>query len=228
MITRDEFAKEELIGAGLPPSTNNVQSLVVWMTSEDTMAEWNPQATTQPMPGATDFNSVGVKNYPDQAIGLQAFSTTLRNGDYGAIINCLERSAVPAETCSAITNSPWGSKPSPELVAEVLTNWVTYASVIIPGSDNTPAPTPEPTPEPIPVPNPTECEVQVPILKNGNTGPAVKNVQLLLNDQIGSHLVLDGIFGQLTEDAVKACQTFWHGTVDGIVGPQTWSALVNF
>lgn len=38
-------------------------------------------------------------------------------------------------------------------------------------------------------------------------------------------LAVDGIFGQLTENAVKDFQTAKHLEVDGIVGPHTWYAL---
>lgn len=228
MITRDEFSRELLIASGLAPSVNNVQSLVVWMTSEDTMAEWNPMATTQPMPGATEFNSAGVKNYPDQAIGIQGFTITLHNGYYGGIIDCLTRSAIPAETCATITNSAWGSKPSSALVAQVLNDWIIYASVVIPGSE---AITPAPIPQPIPVPSiPTETTVTVPTCstQTNNTGPAVNNIQLLANAQAHSNLTVDGIYGPATEAVIKSLQAFWHITQDGICGNVTWGVLCNF
>jgi len=38
-------------------------------------------------------------------------------------------------------------------------------------------------------------------------------------------LATDGIFGQLTENAVKDFQAAKHLQVDGIVGPYTWYAL---
>lgn len=56
-------------------------------------------------------------------------------------------------------------------------------------------------------------------LKKGCKGPDVKILQHLL------HLIEDGIFGPLTEEAVKTFQ--WeHGLgVDGVVGKLTWKAL---
>ncbi|MGD1805243.1 peptidoglycan-binding domain-containing protein [Dapis sp. BLCC M126] len=38
-------------------------------------------------------------------------------------------------------------------------------------------------------------------------------------------MVVDGIFGVATEEAVKKFQKFNDLTVDGIVGPQTWATL---
>lgn len=56
-------------------------------------------------------------------------------------------------------------------------------------------------------------------LKIGNKGADVKALQQKL------HLIPDGIFGNLTEEAVKEFQKTAGITVDGIVGPDTWSKL---
>lgn len=59
------------------------------------------------------------------------------------------------------------------------------------------------------------------VLKKGSRGNDVKTLQRLL------HLYEDGIFGTLTEEAVKEFQEA-HGLVaDGIVGKKTWEALQN-
>lgn len=59
------------------------------------------------------------------------------------------------------------------------------------------------------------------VLKKGSRGNDVKTLQRLL------HLYEDGIFGALTEEAVKEFQEA-HGLVaDGIVGKKTWEALQN-
>lgn len=57
------------------------------------------------------------------------------------------------------------------------------------------------------------------VLKKGSRGNDVKTLQRIL------HLYEDGIFGKLTEEAVKEFQEA-HGLVaDGIVGQITWEAL---
>ncbi len=151
-VTRDAYATAELKFIGKPVSTNNVRTFVIWMVSEGGNATWNPHNTTQDSKGATQYNSAGVKNYPDIQTGLTAFKETIENGRYGSILSALDRNAPPAETCNIIANSAWGSHPTPDLVASVLTSWDSYASVSIAGSESTP----EPKPDPIPVNPPTE------------------------------------------------------------------------
>jgi peptidoglycan hydrolase-like protein with peptidoglycan-binding domain len=56
-------------------------------------------------------------------------------------------------------------------------------------------------------------------------GLAVMDLQTALNRH-GAKLVVDGIFGRLTEAAVKAFQKSRGLVVDGIVGPLTWSKLL--
>jgi hypothetical protein len=57
------------------------------------------------------------------------------------------------------------------------------------------------------------------------TGQAVHDLQTAL-DKHGAKLAVDGIFGPLTEAAVKAFQKSHLVPADGIVGPLTWSKLL--
>ena len=65
-----------------------------------------------------------------------------------------------------------------------------------------------------------------PTLRRGDRGDAVKILQTWLCDK-GYTVVIDGIFGDETYEAVKAYQADHGLTVDGVVGPKTWSALNN-
>lgn len=65
-----------------------------------------------------------------------------------------------------------------------------------------------------------------PTLKKGDRGDEVKALQTLLN-RLGYILDVDGAFGSKTEEAVKDFQRQNGLTVDGIVGPKTWTALDN-
>ena len=78
---------------------------------QTTQAAWNPLATTRDMPGATDFNWVGVKNYRSLAQGIAASIGTLEYGyevyRYGAIVEDLRRCADPYATAASIAASSW-------------------------------------------------------------------------------------------------------------------------
>ena len=65
----------------------------------------------------------------------------------------------------------------------------------------------------------------VPALRTGSTGYAVTRLQRALTAALARTVGIDGQFGSVTEQAVRAYQTARHLGVDGIVGPQTWAAL---
>lgn len=70
-------------------------------------------------------------------------------------------------------------------------------------------------------------DVQLPELSPGATGAPVKTVQAILNGKAGARLAVDGQFGIATENAVKAWQHFFGLAVDGVVGPSTWTVLID-
>ncbi|MEG4572315.1 peptidoglycan-binding domain-containing protein [Microcoleus sp. N3A4] len=65
------------------------------------------------------------------------------------------------------------------------------------------------------------------ILKCGSKGEDVKKLQKLLNARgLSSHpIVIDGVFGPTTENAVKRFQRQADIPVDGVVGGKTWDRL---
>ena len=64
-----------------------------------------------------------------------------------------------------------------------------------------------------------------PLVRKGDRDHPVRTLQDLLRER-GHTVSVDGIFGPLTEQAVRAFQQSTYLTVDGIVGPQTWGALI--
>ena len=73
-------------------------------------------------------------------------------------------------------------------------------------------------------PNAAPAPVQMgntPTLRRGSRGAAVQRLQNLLD------IPADSIFGPVTEAAVRAYQASAGLDVDGVVGPQTWRALLN-
>jgi serralysin len=63
-------------------------------------------------------------------------------------------------------------------------------------------------------------------LKNGSKGPDVVRLQELLKGKGLDLGTIDGKFGPKTEAAVKQYQGAKGLTVDGVVGPKTWNALL--
>lgn len=63
-----------------------------------------------------------------------------------------------------------------------------------------------------------------PMLRQGDSGAAVTELQQLLNAK-GANIAVDGDFGDATRAAVVQFQQQNRLAVDGIVGPQTWQAL---
>ncbi|GAA5513918.1 hypothetical protein Dcar01_02667 [Deinococcus carri] len=63
-------------------------------------------------------------------------------------------------------------------------------------------------------------------VRPGDSGDAVRGVQSQLATR-GYAVTVDGAFGPATESAVKSFQTAQALTADGVVGPNTWLALVE-
>ena len=66
------------------------------------------------------------------------------------------------------------------------------------------------------------------ILRRYSQGPDVSLLQLGLTRSGYRPGSLDGIFGPMTENAVKGFQVRNGLAPDGIVGPQTWRALLPY
>ena len=100
----------DLLGRlGLPKTRENTRVIVAWQLSEGTEAAFNPLATTRDHPGATDFNSVGVKNYPTYEAGMQETIEALHNGLYDHILAALAQGNDANAVGRAIEDSRWGT-----------------------------------------------------------------------------------------------------------------------
>jgi peptidoglycan hydrolase-like protein with peptidoglycan-binding domain len=64
-----------------------------------------------------------------------------------------------------------------------------------------------------------------PLVRKGDQNHPVKTLQYLLRAR-GHTVTVDGIFGPKTDAAVRGFQQQKGLAVDGIVGPDTWSALI--
>lgn len=88
----------------------------------------------------------------------------------------------------------------------------------------------QPAPAPAPSPKPDHPwgawpSREKPILKRGAVGAEVRYLQDVIAQKGGGNIAVDGIFGAQTEVRVRDVQTFFKLTVDGVVGPKTWSAI---
>ena len=66
----------------------------------------------------------------------------------------------------------------------------------------------------------------LPTLRFGDRGDSVKALQRLLLSN-GYFVKIDGVYGALTEAAVKAFQSGRGLRADGVVGPRTWGVLTG-
>jgi peptidoglycan hydrolase CwlO-like protein len=112
-ITQVTWAQAFVKSLGMPMTADNVAAVVAWEMAEGghwyNTAYYNPLNTTQSMPGATIFNSVGVKAYTSWAQGLKASVITIRNGYYGGILDALRRGNDAQGVADAVAASPWGT-----------------------------------------------------------------------------------------------------------------------
>lgn len=97
---------------GMPVTARNVQFLTAWQAHEGGSAANNPLNTTQGWKGASDYNSVGVKNYGNPNIGLLATAKTLRNGYYPGILSALKSGNPTWNPVLGKNLSTWGTGSS--------------------------------------------------------------------------------------------------------------------
>lgn len=113
-MTREEWAKAFLLKIGAPRTQRNLWAIVSWIQAENGPAN-NPLATTQEWPGATNWNSVGVKVYRTVEDGLNATAKTLNYGadrdlyGYKPIRRRLRRNVWAYWTLRAVEASIWGT-----------------------------------------------------------------------------------------------------------------------
>ena len=67
-----------------------------------------------------------------------------------------------------------------------------------------------------------------PVLRNGSSGEAVRELQVALQETGHNPGPIDGVFGAQTEAAVKAFQEDRGIGVDGVVGLITWRNIDEF
>jgi cell wall-associated NlpC family hydrolase len=105
------WQQQILKGVGAPTTPENLRFLDAWQRAEGGSAANNPFNTTEPMPGASSYNSVGVRNYQTPQQGLAATIQTLKGpiGNYGPILDALRQGKDARAAAQAVANSQWGT-----------------------------------------------------------------------------------------------------------------------
>ena len=233
-MNRQEWAAALLTYAGLEQSAEKIDALVAQASKENAGSVWNPLATTEPAPGATNYNAVGVKNYPTLDEGLGATWATFTNGHYPTLLAILRDPAggSAGTYCASPELNVWGTGDcTAELTAIRSGDPFGYLTHPIAG---TVEPVPPPAPVPVPVPSPAPpapvpggtCMIELPVLQQGVNGWTTKALQLTLRGWVPA-LGVDGIFGPATRDAVVEVQHLGGVAQDGVVGPVTWNLVLK-
>lgn len=204
-----EFYTRILQALHAPVSDTNLHLLEAWQTVEGGKAAFNPFNTTQEAPGATDYNDVHVRNYPDEATGVHATVVTLQYNPYQKIVWALQHEQ-PKTFGEAVDSSPWGTHGLAAYLEQQ----------------------PAPTPAGQTGTGEDDIVAQLPTLGQGaglhnpNGNDHVRVVQALL-DLAGEHVDVDGKYGDNTEAAVHGFQSVEGIRSDGIVGPETYGKLLH-
>lgn len=232
-LTYEEYANALCAKMGWAAPMQNIDAIVAWAAAENSEAVFNPLDTERVESPDTNYNAAGVKDYTSLEEGLQAVADTLNNGLYPAVLQSFKFQNTAEVTAQQIDQSPWGTKDVVGVLSNVVGDRASYYSRLV---NEGPAAVPTPTVDPTPVAVPVEPTPAAPVVQGFvfpdvavTTDPApvekVKAIQSLLVLS-GLHIAIDGIFGPITEGAVKSFQGSHSLTVDGVVGPETYPALL--
>lgn len=109
--SRHLWTRDLLALLACPGSYYNALSIVAQCQAEGGSAMFNPLNTTLAMTGATNYNSVGVKNYTSYAQGLDATARTLKQANMATLLAALKEGSSSIGYWRLLAASPWGTKP---------------------------------------------------------------------------------------------------------------------
>jgi N-acetylmuramoyl-L-alanine amidase len=127
----------------------------------------------------------------------------------------------------------WSGKNCPEILTEAQRQEFKAEIMAMYKEATTPKPAPAPVkpvvkPVVAPAPKPVAAKpvvAPVEVIKSGDNGQEVKDVQFMLIKVNDANLTVDGDFGPATVKAVKDFQAKYNLGADGIVGPKTLAKL---
>lgn len=122
-MTRGQFASQVMKQRGIPKTKHTRRAFAAWMQSEGGFARNNPLNTTLDLPGATDYNSVHVKNYLSSDQGIEATCKTFdsHGQGYDRIERAMKRNDSARKILRIIGETNWGTGGS--LMREVV-EWI--------------------------------------------------------------------------------------------------------
>lgn len=184
------------------------QALVSGANSQWTKTEWAQRGTIDTLPDAP-----GVILYHVNTKGRMSHTGVYIGGGYAVEARAAKYGVVK----TAVKDRTW-------------THWAALPGVLSGEEVITPT---QPTQEPEKATQPTTTMTQTAsgvismnTLRKGNKGTQAKVLQFLLNEKGYNCGEADGIFGSNTMAAVKAFQKAKGLTIDGVVGKNTWKALL--
>lgn len=163
--------------------------------------------TTEYVNGVAVRVKAKFRKYPDWISSIHDHSALFTNSKrYKNLVGCTDY----VKACTNVKNDGYATSPSytQTLIKTINTYKLYLWDQEVSGKTNTvikPAPS-------------------LPLLKKGSRGQQVKAWQYYLFIHGYNPGMVDGIFGQLTEDAVKAYQSDHNLVADGIIGPKTWAS----
>ena len=178
-ITRYQAACSILERLGMPITTSNSLAFVAWMAYQNCDAENNPLATEFNTGSSvvTDFNSVGVKNYPSWNYGVSCTVLTLLNGMYSNLL-----SVIPTGDFTSIVNaidaSPWGGSNVSQFTEASVDQ--AMQETLINSTDSLPYP-PSITTQSTP---PTDTPTEPVLTPTGSSGSAPRTYRVMPGDTL--------------------------------------------
>lgn len=109
--TRHVWVRDLLVAIGGPGTLENAVALVAQCQAEGGSAKFNPLNSTRDAPGATDYNSVHVKNYTMYEQGIDVTAQMLRQTNMRLLFDVLRRGGTAGNYWTALALSPWGTRP---------------------------------------------------------------------------------------------------------------------
>jgi hypothetical protein len=111
--TNEIWATTVLVDAGLPPTPNNIDNVMSWMTMENPASNWYNR--NNPLNASLGTNaSDGTGTYPSLTVGAENTAAMLRQSNMSPIYNALAAGASPAQFLAALQQSPWASSHYPQ------------------------------------------------------------------------------------------------------------------